>query len=173
MRRGFSLIELITVLAVISIIAVPLAKLNRTMLYDIPRSCKMMQVNTSILSALKQMDRDINEAVAFPDAFGGGTSNDELLLIELTEGVVSYEFNEQEIVRRKLSGTAEGSDEDIMRWPARHAKIQWQIRQENDKAYAVEIKTWIEHKSGDLVERKMENAHLYFVGAYREPLRQR
>jgi prepilin-type N-terminal cleavage/methylation domain-containing protein len=171
MRKGFSLIELITVLAVISIIAVPLAKLNRTMLYDIPRSYKMMQVNTSILSALKQMDRDINEAVAFPDAFETGTSSDELLLIDLAEGVVSYEFNEQEIVRRKLSGTTNDSEEDFMRWPARHAKVQWQVRHQNNKAYAVEIKTWIEHKSGDLVEKKMENSHLYFVGAYREPLR--
>ena len=168
MRKGFSLVELLVVLAVISIVSVPLAGLSTTTLRDIPRAYKMIESNTSILNALKQIRKDVNVAKGFPKSFNGFTTNGDTLLIERANGTICYQLKDGEIVRQTLTDTKVGRNEKIINWAVPQGKVKWRVWQKNGKGYAVEVKTYIEQKSGEHLEKKMANSHLYFVGVYQE-----
>ena len=164
MRKGFFLVELVVVIAVIVLVSVPLARLSTATFRDIPRSYRLIQSNTSVLNMLKQMRKDVDTAIELPESFEGRFTNERPLLIRSANSMICYHLKDGEIIRRVFTN----SDVNTVNWPAPHAKIQWQIRRKNNKGYAVEIKTYIERKSGDRLEKKMANSHLYFVGAYRE-----
>jgi len=170
MRKGFALVELLVIIAVICIISVPLARLSTTTLRDVPRAYKMVVSNTSILNALKQIQKDVNAARRFPKSFNAYTISDETLLIELANNTICYQIKNGRILRRTLSNTRVNSNEEIASWSVPKAKIEWRIRRKNSRAYAVEVKTYIEQKSGDRLEKKMASSHLYFAGAHQEAL---
>ena len=117
---------------------------------------------------LKQLRRDTNIAKSFPTSVEGYTANDETLLIELANETICYQLKDGRVFRRTLANSKTGSEENITRWPVRQAKIKWSVWQKGPASYAVEAKTCIERKRGDVVEKKMANSHLYFTGAYQE-----
>jgi type II secretory pathway pseudopilin PulG len=170
MRKGFFLVELVVVIAVITLVSVPLARLSTATFRDIPRSYRAINSNTSILNALKQIQKDVNAAKGFPKSFGAYTANNETLLIKLTDNIICYQLKDSQILKLKLANTNAGNAEEITRWPVPKAKVEWQVWRKNNKGYAVEVRTCIEQKSGDRLEKKMANSHLYFVGAYREAI---
>ena len=51
---------------------------------------------------LERLQEDIDTAESLPESHAGSTANEKLLLIELPEGIVSYEVAEGEIVRKEL-----------------------------------------------------------------------
>ena len=171
MRRGFSLVELLVVMVVLSFVSVVLAGLFTTIISDIPRSYRVIQANTSLLSTLEQMHDDIDAAKRLPESFAGHTTNDELLLIELTDAMICYQLKDGEVRRRKLTNAQQGGSEDTTVWLVPHAKVEWQVWKKDKGGYAVEVKTHIEHKIRGHLEKKMANSHLYFVGAFREVLK--
>lgn len=171
MRKGFSLVELLVVMVVLSFVLIVLAGLFTTIISDIPRSYRVIQANTSLLSMLEQMHDDIDAAKRLPESFAGHTTNDELLLIELTDAMICYQLKDGEVRRRKLTNAQQGGSEDTTVWSVPHAKVEWQVWRKDDGGYAVEVKTHIEHKIRGHLERKMANSHLYFVGAFREVLK--
>jgi len=168
MRKGFSFIELLTVLVVLSALSIPLARLTTTTFRDIPWSYRMMQSNTSILNALKQMQKDVNAAKRFPESFNTYTTNNETLLIVLQEDTICYQLKDGKILRQSLANTGADDYAKTMSWPVPKAKIEWKVWRKNNKGYAVEVGTCIEHKCGDRVEKKFANSHLYFVSTRQE-----
>jgi len=168
MRKGFSLVELLIVLIVISIVSVPLARLSTATLRDIPRAYRMIESNTNVLNALKQIHKDVNAAKGFPKSFNAYIASSETLLIELANEVICYQLKDGKMFRRKLTGAWESNSEDVEIWSVPRAKVEWQVWRKNGKGYAVEVKTYIEQKSGEHLEKKMANSHLYFVGACQE-----
>jgi hypothetical protein len=56
-------------------------------------------------------------------------------------------------------------------WSIPHAKVQWQLARKDDKAYAVEVKTYIEYEVRGHRQEKMANSYRYFVGALPEALK--
>ena len=91
-RKGFTLVELIVVMAIIPFAAVALDRLFYSFLTDIPRSSRVVQENTTVLNMLCQMRKDIDKATALPETFAGRSSNDELLLIEQPGSVICYQL---------------------------------------------------------------------------------
>ena len=171
MRKGFSLVELLVAMVILSFVSVVLAGLFTTIISDIPRSYRVVQVNTTLLSMLKQMRSDIDAAKGLPESFAEHTTNDELLLIELADAMVYYQLKDGKVLRRKLTNTQQGGSENTTVWLVPHAKVEWQVWKKDKGGYAVEVKTHIEHKIRGHWEKKMANSHLYFVGAFREALK--
>ena len=169
MRRGSSLVELLVILAIFAMVSVPVATLNTITFSDIPRAYRMSQVNSSMLNAIRQMHKDINNAGGLPSSFGKYTSNENTLLIELPNSVICYELADDVIQRCRLTDVKEERPEDTIKWPIRNGKVNWRVRQKDGIGYAVEIETYIEQKSGKRLDKKMANSHLYFAGAYRKP----
>lgn len=168
MRKGFMLTELLVVLAVLSFVSVALAGLFRTLISDIPRASRVVQANTSLLNMLGQMREDIDAAKQLPRVFAEYTTDNKMLLIELSDGIICYQLKEDQVLRRRLKNAQEDGGEDMEVWSVPHAKIQWQVWKKDGKGYAVEVKTHIEYNVRGHLEKKMANSHLYFVGPVRK-----
>lgn len=171
MRKGFFLVEMIVVIAVIFVVSLPLARLTTITLRDIPKSYRMIESNSSVLNALKQIQKDVNMAKGFPKSFESYTTDDQNLLIELDDSTICYQLKDEKIIKLILANTKTADDEEIASWLVPYAKIVWQVLRQENKGYAVEVKTYLEHKSGKNVAKKMANSHLYFRGAYQEAVK--
>ena len=171
MRKGFSLIEILVVLVLFSAVSVVMAQVFATLVSDIPRSYRVVQTNTNVLGMLSQMQKDIDAAKGLPGSFAGHTTSDEVLFIELADGMVCYQLKDGQVLRHEVSRQMQyqqGSYEDTRDWLVPNAKVQWQVWKKDDKGYAVEVKTHVEHNVRGRWQKKMANSHLYFVGAFRE-----
>ncbi len=168
MRKGFTLVEMLVVIIVLPFVMLVLDGLFSTLIRDIPRSYRVMQENTSLLSMLEQMQQDIDKAKGLPESFDEYTTSNKLLLIELTEGMICYQLKDDKVLRlrtrdasivNRLSSVSQS-------WSVPHAKVEWQVWRKDRGGYAVEVKTHIEHNVQGHWEKKMANSHLYFVGAF-------
>jgi prepilin-type N-terminal cleavage/methylation domain-containing protein len=168
MRRGYTLAELLVTLALVSIVSIVVTKLFTTIMSDIPRSYRIVQENTSVLDMLEQMHEDVDLAKGLPESFAEYTTDKDLLLIELPNGIVGYQLKDGRVLRRSLPTAQEHYEEDTEVWSVPNAIIEWQVRRNNGAGYAVEVRTHIEHNVRGLVEEKMAGSYLYFVGAFRK-----
>jgi prepilin-type N-terminal cleavage/methylation domain-containing protein len=169
MRKGFTLVEMLVVIIVLPFVMLVLDGLFSTLIRDIPRSYRVMQENTSLLSMLEQMQQDIGKAKGLPESFDEYTTSNKLLLIELAEGMICYQLKDDKartVRRSSLASRITGDESRITVWSMPHAKVEWQVWRKDGGGYAVEVKTHIEHKVGGHWEKKMVNSHLYFVGAF-------
>lgn len=170
MRKGFSLVEMVVVMVVVVALLVPLAGLSTTTIRDIPQFYRTIQTNTTVLNMLKQMHRDINAAAQLPKSFAGFATDDKLLLIELTDGVICYQLKDHKVLRRTLTSQSKTTDDHTTVWPVPNAEILWKVWRKNDTGYAVEVNTCIGRKTPGRLEKRMANSYLYFVGAYKTAL---
>jgi prepilin-type N-terminal cleavage/methylation domain-containing protein len=168
MRRGYSLVELLVALVIVSTVSIVVSKLFTILISDIPRSYRIVQENTSVLNMLEQMHEDVDLAKGLPESFAEYTTDKDLLLIELPNGIVCYQLKDGKVLRRNLPTAQEQYEEDTKVWSVPNAIIEWQVRRNNGAGYAVEVKTHIEHNVRGLVEEKMAGSYLYFVGAFRK-----
>ncbi len=169
MRKGFTLVELLVVIVVLPFVMLVLDGLFSTLIKDIPRSYRVMQENTSLLSMLKQMQQDIDKAKGLPESFDEYTTSNKLLLIELAEGMICYQLKDDKartVRRSSLGSRVTGDESRITVWSMPHAKVEWQVWRKDRGGYAVEVQTHIEHKIQGHWQKKMVNSHLYFVGAF-------
>jgi prepilin-type N-terminal cleavage/methylation domain-containing protein len=166
MRKGFTLVEILVVIIVLPFVMLVLDGLFSTLIRDIPRSYRVVQENTSLLSMLEQMQQDINKAKGLPESFDEYTTSNKLLLIELTEGMICYQLKDDKVLRSKLTDNQQSNAGERRVWSVPHAKVEWQVWRKDKGGYAVEVKTHIEHKVGGNWEKKMANSHLYFVSTY-------
>jgi hypothetical protein len=170
MRKGTSLVEMLAVIFVIGILLLPFAQLTSATFRDIPCSYRSANVNTTLLNALRQIRRDINRAVEFPDSYDNLSNDDRTLLIRLPDGFICYGLDGDKIVRYVLVNSRERIWQQGMEWSVPRGVINWKILQKGDKVFAVELQKYVEYKSGGVIERKFANSYVFFVGAYPEPI---
>ena len=166
MRKGFTLVEIMVVIVILPFVMVLLGGLFRTILSEIPASYRIAQENTTLLNMLELMHQDIDKAKGLPVSFAGQTASDELLLIELPDGVVCYELKDGQVIRARLTGDQPDETQGTRVWSLPHAKIEWQVWTRDGERYALQIQSYVEHKSLGRTERKMANSHLYIIGAF-------
>ena len=164
MRKGFTLVELLIALIILPIMLIVLNGLFKTLIKDIPRSQKVVQINTSLLNMLKNIQQDINKAKALPETYNEYNQNDKMLLIELPEGMLCYQLKDGKVLRFRLSDNQKDNSIETKYWSVPHAKVEWDVWRKNKTGYAAEVRTYIEHKVYGHWERKMANSHLYFIG---------
>jgi len=171
MRKGFTLVELLVVVVVLPFVFLLFDGLFKTIAGEIPMSVRLIQENTSLLSMLGQIQQDIDEAKGLPKSFADQTANDQLLLIELAEGVICYQLKDGEVVRHKLTDTPQGKAEEPRVWPIPHASVKWKVWERNGRGYAVETNTHLEYGRRGQWKQKMARSYLYFAGALGKELR--
>lgn len=165
MRKGFTLMEMIVVIAVLPIMLFILDGLFSALLTNIPRSHRVVQENTTLLNMIDQMQDDIDNAKGLPASFKEYTASDKLILIESEDSIIRYQLQDDKVLRYKLTGNGENESEKTV-WSAPHAVIRWQVWRNNGNGYALQVKTHIEHKLRGHLERKLANSHLFFVNAF-------
>lgn len=167
MRKGFTLTELLVVVIILPFFAIIIDGLFRTLIKDIPRSHRVVQENTTVLSVLDQMQKDIDKALGLPESFNEYTAGDKLFLIELPDNsVISYQLKDDEVIRYQLKADRQGNILEKTVWLVPHAKVKWRVQRKNRNGYAVEVQTHIEHEVLGHLEKKMANSHLFYIGAF-------
>jgi len=165
MRKGFTLTEVLIAVIVLPFMILILDGLFKTLIKDIPRSYKVVQVNTSLISMLKEMQQDIDKAKGLPDKYNEYISNDKMLLIDLPEDTICYQLKDDKVFRCNLTEKQKKNTAETKYWSIPHAKVQWKVWRKDINGHAVEIQTHIEHEVQGHLEKKMVNSHLYFVGS--------
>ena len=192
MRKGFTLVEIMVVIIILPFVLFLLDGLFGTLLTEIPRSWRTAQQSTTLLNLLEQIHQDVGEAKGLPAEFAGRTAGDGLLLVELPEGVISYQIKEDRVTRSKLTSAPGGEAVPALRpagilpaagnkgkmpspreveqervWSEPNSKIEWKVWQKDGARYAVDVKTHVELKVHDRLEKKMARAHVFYGGVLR------
>lgn len=164
MRKGMTLVEMVVVLIVLPFAMIAFDVLFRSVLSDIPRSARLVQENVSLLNMLEQMRQDIGGAKALPQSYEQDTAGEGLLLIELADGVVSYQLSGGKMLRRRLTPAKEEQAMDARVWSLPNSQVQWRTWRQDGRGYAVEVTTAIRYKLRSKYQDRMANSHLYFLG---------
>ena len=168
MRKGFTLVEVLVIVIILPFVFVLLDGLYATLLAEIPRSYQIAQESTTLQNLLEQMQQDMDKAEGLPESFAGHTADDKQILIELSDGILCYQQDDNRIIRRKLKDVLqEGGVEEKRIWSLPHTKVEWRTWPKGMRAYAVEVKTHIEYKTRGRWKKTMANSHLYYGSALR------
>ena len=171
MHKGFTLVELLTLVIVLPFVFLLFDGLFKTLIGEIPMSERIIQENTSLLSVLREIQQDIDHAKSLPKSFAGQTASDHVLLIELSEGIICYQLQDGLVIRQQLTNALQDKAEEPRIWPIPHAKIEWKVWERNGRGYAVQINTHLEYGRRGQWVKKMAYSHLYFIGALGKELR--
>ena len=163
MRKGFTLIEVLIVVAITPILAVALSDVFAVFARDIPQSVRLLQQNTSVLDMLQNVRRDVDRAVALPERFQDVQTDEHRLLVELPEGTVSYQFRSGEIVRTALNRDGVAASEEQRLWRVPKAVVTWKPWKQGDTVYAVEVYTAIQQRIRAKLHNKFANSHVFFL----------
>lgn len=160
MRKGFTLVEMLVVIIVVPVLFIFLDGLFRTLLADIPRSHRITQESITLQHLLEQIQEDMDDAKGLPQSVEGFSVNDKQFLIDRPEGVISYQQQNDRIIRRQRTG-----DEKV--WSLPHTKVAWEIWEKNSQGYAIEVSTHFEYKTYGRWKKTLANSHLFYGGAIR------
>ena len=142
MRKGFTLVEVLLIIATVPLFMVLMSRLFSTLLLETPRIWKNVQQNTTMLNMLSQMQQDIDNATELPQSKGGFSSDDKLLLIRQEDRLIGYEIADERISRRILSDNQTEPSEPRA-WLIPDAKIEWNILRTNDIGHCLEVHSHI------------------------------
>ncbi len=173
MRKGFTLVEMLVVIAVLPFVLIIIDGVFKTLITDLPKAYNISQENTALLNMLEQLRQDTDRAEGLPESFAEHAANDNTLLIALETGVISYQLKDGQVTRHELTDTRRSEAEESKVWSLPNAKIAWRVWAKNGKRYAVETKTHIEHNVRGEFKERMANSHLYFAGSFGKALTQR
>jgi hypothetical protein len=171
MRRGYLLVEALLMIFVLATALVVFAPLNKVLMNDIPRSFRAGQVNTVLLDMLEYIRKDIDDSGQVLGSFGDYVTNENVLLLEQSDGVIGYELKDDQVSRFRLSPAPKYKGPNAFVWSVPNAGVSWQVWKRNETAYAVEVQTYIIYEKGRRLDKRMENSHLYFLDDRREEIK--
>jgi len=157
------LMEILVLLALLVVITDFTVRMVRTFGADIPRSYKDFQANVTVQDMLRQLRRDVEGGLRLEEAPGEVEGADRLLSVTLPEGVVWYDFADEQVSRGPAVGDPNVPASHV--WPVPHAVIAWRLAAQDDAACALEITTCIERNTRGRREKKLRNSHVFFMGA--------
>lgn len=163
MRKAFTLVEMLVVIAVLPVAMLGLSRIFATFIRDIPRLTRVVERNTTVLDMVQQLRDDMDRATTLPDAFAAKRCDDRTLLVGLPESVVCYELQDGRAVRSVLGGAGQAEEREPRIWAFPESVVGWSRWRENETAYAVEIQTHVKQKVGSQVKAKLANSYVLFV----------
>ena len=161
-RRAMTLLELLAMLAILVVIFTFFTKTFHDLIGGVPRAHRDFQANTSVQDMIRRLRRDVESGRGLLQYAGDERTGGDLLLIASDEGVISYEFDGDRVVRSLAVNDPNMPGESI--WSVPHARIDWDVWRQNNAGYALEIHTAIERTVLDRPEIKLSNSHLFFAG---------
>ncbi|MHC4214184.1 MAG: hypothetical protein ACYSWP_12505 [Planctomycetota bacterium] len=171
MRRGYLIVEALLMVFMLATALAVFAPLSNVLMSDIPRSFRFSQVNTTLLNILEHMRKDIDGSGQVLGSFGDYVANENVLLLDKSDGVIGYELKDDEVHRLILDGDKHGQGPNTLVWSVPKAKVKWRLQKRNDAVYAVEVKTYIDYQVGRRSQEKMANSHLYFLNSRPEEVK--
>lgn len=169
MRKGFLLVEVLVLLVLIVAVLAVLSGPTRAFFRDVPRTSRLAHSHGAVLAMLQCLERDVDAAEGFLDAFGSLTGDEKSLLLELPNGVVVYRVEADGVTRQVFNASSEvdASDEGMegRSWSIPHAAIHWGLLRDEGRAWAVEVHTGLYKSRRHEEPIHLRNVHVFFVNA--------
>jgi len=163
MRRAFSLVEMITVVAVLPMFLALVSPMFMLFSRDIPKSTQLVLEQTVFQQALDRIQQDVDEARALPRSYGEWTTDERTLLIDKeAEGVVLYRIGDGKMTRAELKPGG-GPPETAGGWTLPNASIRWSLWRKGDNAFAVEVHSHMIYRPRSRVQERLANTHVFFL----------
>jgi hypothetical protein len=156
MKKGYMLVEMLVVIVILVTISIPIAKFTRLLMFDVPKSVKCVEANTSLLNLLGFMKIDIMSSCRLH------TAGKNMLIMQMADETVSYAFAEEKISRT----TTDGNDPSA-EWMIPGGRMDIEIRSINDTP-AVSVTKYVEVKTHIGIEKKMTETYLFFPNVFQD-----
>ena len=174
MRKGYLLVELLTLMTLMIAVTLVLDSLFTTLVRDIPRTHQMLEENSYLQGILVQLQKDIdgadsvlqNQAFSDPNAVYL-----EPMVIKLADRTVSYVQEEDGVVRRILEpalpipSDPNEPDPNRRKWPLNYGRFLWKVWMRDNAGYAVEVQTYLEYSVNGMTKKGLTNSRVFFPGA--------
>ena len=158
-RRAYTIAELVGIMALTPVMAIALSGVFKIFITDLPKQAGLVQESTTLLNMVEHLRRDVSRGVALPASAGTLASDDKTLLVRLDKGVVAYRIGDGQVVRQAV-GSSPGGDGQRT-WKLPHGRIEWRIW---GAGSAVEVHTYVTHKTSRGLQKKLSNSHVLFSG---------
>ena len=182
---GFTLVELLAVVAIMSVVLTVSSVVFRGSLNDVNKGYSMVMADGRLLTILGLLERDVDAAsglrIADDEPGGGGST----IVIEQADRIVTYRWADSVLCRdvvgresRSLdaaAGQGEGDPNDCrlqsgsMQWVLGEVNMSWGIREKGDRGYALEVHKSIRAKGkkpeGYIPRDHLANTYVFFAGA--------
>ena len=165
--RGFSIIEILTICAMLPVLLFLMVKPTRALFVDMNHTQKDFNANSTVYDMLTKFEKDIESA----DYVRRDAADPNALVLEGSEGQIRYKFAEGKVTKTIVDKITKSNGGESV-WTAPRAVINNRLWERDGKAYAVEVTKCIERKVLGRWERKLANSYVYFVGAARGKAKQ-
>jgi prepilin-type N-terminal cleavage/methylation domain-containing protein len=163
MRKAFSLVEMITVVAVLPMFLALVSPVFMLFIRDIPKSTQLVLEQTVVQQALDRIQQDVDEGKALPRLYGQWSSDERTLLIDKeAEGLVIYRFGDGEMTRAEL-GPGGGPPRPVGKWALPKTSIRWDLWGQGANAFAVEVHSHMIYRPRSRVQERLANTHVFFL----------
>jgi hypothetical protein len=166
MRKGYLLVEILVVLAVMAMVGGIFDRFWGTLAFDLPRDSRFIQENITLNNAVSHIRADVVSAKTLSESVNG-PDEPNTLLMKMSDGVISYKFINGRIFRSFVGGATSAASGDMV-WSVPHGQIEWRVWNKDKTGCAVEVSTCIEDKDFGHIRKKMANNNLFFAGALSE-----
>jgi len=163
-RKGYLLIEMLTVIIVAPLLMVLVSAFFRSFLRDIPQTACLLDQSVAVLDLLDQLRQDADLALALPSQVGERHCDEATLLVEQLGGVVCYRFDQGRIVRSLLDKQGNPTPDGEHTWQARDAVVRWRPWGAQEKPCAIEVHSHLRQWIGQEWRRRFVNSHVFFIG---------
>ena len=109
MRKGYSLIEMLMVLTLMSSLIVVLGEPIHMLLSEVPRVSRLPYVQGTVQAMLMRLQGDVDAAEGLLVVHGAYQADEKTLLIQVPEGVVVYRALAEGVTREVLGVDGEGA----------------------------------------------------------------
>jgi prepilin-type N-terminal cleavage/methylation domain-containing protein len=165
MKKAFTLIELVVVLAITPVLLLALGRIMTAFMGDLPKGTEVVHEQTTVLDLIHAIHEDVDRAVALPDSLGERRSDDRTLLIALPAGAVAYERTDGRVSRTILNRDGREDPNSQRRWLVPHTVIDWHLWQQAQAAYAVEVHTYVNQIVDGHPQKKLAQTRVYLLNA--------
>lgn len=168
MKKGFTIIEMITVIGIFAVLMIPLTKMLMIVTREIPFSYRIVSRNTILLNAMEHLEKDVKNAKSFPAEYKDTAADVNNLIIELSDKVVCYSKVNEIFVRKNLDTGDISESMANCKWNLPDAVIEWKLWKRNGGVYALEVQTCFRVKNRGVMETRLANSYVFFVDKYKD-----
>ena len=163
MRRGMAIIEMVAMIPILMAVMLLFSGLFYASLEDVPKLQQVAHTNSVLSHMIQRLQQDIDAAESLPKSAFGRNADETLLLLKLSDGTVSYEIQDGEIIREELASGRGRQEKKGYRWPVPGAKVSFYRRQNSSGDYAVEVRRAVEYTKQGHSEEKLVNSHVLYL----------
>ena len=156
-RRGFSLMELISVIGMLCVMMMIMTPLLPTLLSEVPATQRAASTHRQIAGILRRIQQDMDRAIDLPAASGEKRAGDRTLLIRTEADTILYEWADGRLTRSELRVPAAKETWDMPKGIIRWRAVSDQGRQ------ALEVRTAVRVRIGPREVERLAGSNVYYI----------